>query len=172
MKTLLLASLFLLLFTLPATAGDREHPWDVLVIDKDPKGTNIRKSPAGEILKVLPFQKGGAPRRATLSEQSGGWFKVEAGGVMGWMHGSMLGTCASATEDGAPSLCKSPRNDSPVGVKVPAEAPVQLLDMREHWLHVRYVDAKGGKHDGWLPEQALAAAQREMDACAKTWAAR
>lgn len=172
MKPLLLASLFLLLFALPAAAGDVGHSWNVLVIDKDPKGTNVRQSPAGNVIKVIPLGNGGTPRQAQVSGQSGNWFKVEVGGVTGWMHGSVLGTCAAGTEDGAPALAKSPRNGSPVGAKIPAGAPVRLLGMHGPWLHVRYVDAKGGEHDGWLPEQALAMSENERDACVRAWASR
>jgi len=172
MKTLLPASLLLLLFALPAAAGDAGRSWNVLLTDKDPRGTNVRASPAGKVIKVIPFESGSTPRQVRVSGQSGSWFKVEAGGVTGWMHGSMLGTCAAGTEDGAPALAKSPRNDSPVGAKIPAGAPVRLLGMHGQWLHVRYADAKGGEHDGWLPEQALAMSEGEREACARAWASR
>ncbi|MFU2207541.1 hypothetical protein [Solidesulfovibrio sp. C21] len=172
MKTLLLASLLLLLFALPATAGDAGRRWNVLVIDKDPKGANVRESPAGKVIKAIPFGNGDTPRLVQLTGQAADWFNVEVDGAGGWMHGSMLGTCASATEDGAPSLSKGPHIDSPLGVKVPADAPVRLLGMYKEWLQVRYVDAKGKSHDGWLMEQALAISENELEHCARAWARR
>jgi len=113
MKTLLPASLLLLLFALPAAAGDAGRSWNVLLTDKDPRGTNVRASPAGKVIKVIPFESGSTPRQVRVSGQSGSWFKVEAGGVTGWMHGSMLGTCAAGTEDGSSRPGQEPSKRQP-----------------------------------------------------------
>lgn len=172
MKSALLAALFLILFTLPAVAGDVGRPFDVLLIDKDPRGANIRAAPAGDVIAVILRRQGAALRHVLVSGQSGNWFRVAVGGVTGWMHGSLLGTCAAGTEDGPSSLAASPRNDSPVGAKIPSGAPVRLLGLHGRWLQVRYVGANGAAHDGWLPEQGLAMSEGERKACARAWAGR
>lgn len=169
-RLLLLAALALLLPALPAKADGSGHTWDVLVVDKDPKGTNVRAAPSGQVIKVIAFTGNAGLRSVKISAQADGWFKVAVGGTVGWMHGSVLGTCAAATEDGAPALSQKPQNDSPANTRIPAGAPVSLLDMQNEWLKVRSVDAKGKSHDGWLPEQALAMSEAEREACAKAWA--
>lgn len=168
----LLAALALLLPLLPAGAGESGHPRDVLVVDKDPGGTNVRETPAGRVVRVIPFKGGNSPRLVRITGQAGGWFTVALGDTTGWVHGSVLGTCATATEDGAPALCRSPRNDSPCVDRLPAGAPVRVLDMHGAWLRVRFVDAKGESHDGWLSEQAVSMGENGQARCARAWAHR
>jgi SH3-like domain-containing protein len=144
----------------------------VLIIDKDPAGTNVRSAPSGKVLSVVPYQGRAGVRIVSLSEQASDWFRVEADGVGGWMHASVLGTCAAATEDGDPGLSKSPTNDSATSGRIAAGSPVKLLGVSGSWLKVRGVDAKGRTAEGWLPEQAQAASENELAACAKAWAAR
>lgn len=172
MKTSLLPAalaLALILPAIPVRAAGEGRTWNVLVVDKDPKGANLREAPSGKVITIIPFKKG--PRIVDVTGQAADWFKVETNGVSGWMHGSVLGTCASGTEDGDPSLSRSPRNDSPAaGPKFPAGTPVTLVGMEGTWLKVRYTDGKGRKQEGWLPEQALAGSENELEMCAKAWA--
>lgn len=169
---LLLTVLSVLLPALPAGAGATGRPWDVLIVDNDPKGTNVRDAPSGTVIATIPVTRDGAPRLVKITGQADGWFSVVVDGRLGWMHGSVLGTCASGTEDGDPDLSRGPRNDSLGGVTVPSGAPVHLLGMHERWLRVRYVDAHGTRHDGWLPEQAVAQSENEQAQCARAWARR
>lgn len=165
---LLLAALATALPVPPAEAAGEGLAWEALVVDKDPKGTNLRESPSGQVVKVIPMKKG--LRVVKIMGQAADWFNVEVDGVAGWMHGSVLGSCASATEDGDPSLSRSPRNDSPSVAKIASGAPVSVLGMEREWLKVRYVDAKGNRQEGWLPEQAVAMSEGELERCAKAWA--
>jgi hypothetical protein len=171
MKTvLLLAVLALLLPSLPAMAGDGGRSWNVLIVDKDVNGTNVRNSPGGQVIKVIPSQKGDRPRLVTITGQSQKWFNAEIGGVVGWIHGSVLGTCAEPTEDGDPSLAQRPSNDSPPVARIPAGAPVLLLGMQGGWLKVQFLDAHRDIIVGWLPEQSVAMGEGSLEDCARAWA--
>ncbi len=165
MKFLVLfAALALLLPAFPVQAQDFSAR--VLVVDKDPKGTNVRDTPSGKVVHVIPQAD---MRLATVSASRKGWFKVQADGASGWMHGSVLGICASGTEDGDPSLIKNPDNQSPPLLRIAQGSPVSLLALQGRWLKVRYVDAKGTKHDGWLPEQVFTLSENGMEECAAAW---
>lgn len=168
-KWLLLMVLGLLLPSLPARAGAGGRTWDVLVVDKDPKGTNVRDAPSGRVITVIPFDAGDGPRLVRVTGRSGPWFHVATDGTEGWMHGSVLGLCAVATEDGDPGLSID-TTGTPSGIRIPAGAPLGLLGMHKEWLRVRYLDAKGNAHDGWLPEQAVVMSENGREACAKAWA--
>ena len=169
----LMALMVLILPALPASAQDTLL--QVLVVDKDPKGTNLRDAPSGKVVRVIPFAGRNGVQlvqiRAGNGEESRGWFKVQADGVAGWMHGSVLGICADATEDGDPALIKTPDNQGLPLRRMPAGAPVGLLGSRDGWLKVRYVDPQGRAHDGWIPEHVAALSENGMEACARAWAA-
>jgi len=142
----------------------------VLIVDKDPKGTNVRDAPGGKVVKVVPFVSVESPRTVTVDGKSGEWFHVRADGEEGWMHRSVLGLCSGGTEDGDPSLAKGPSYDSGQGPFIPYGTPVGLLDMKNEWLKLEYVDARGDVVVGWLPEQAIVMSESDVEECAKAWA--
>lgn len=168
----LLPPLMALALLLPgplANAADRT--WTLLVVDKDPKGTNVRDAPSGNVIKVLPFKRN-TIRMVEASEETDGWFRVDAMGTDGWMHGSVLGICAEATEDGDPGLNRAPTWDSrPVAIIRPG-SPVRPIGMKDEWLKVRDPASRKGFSDGWLPEQALTAGEGAWEECARAWARR
>lgn len=150
MKPLLPLMALILLSSVPivhASGGAGDRIWNLLVVDKDIKGTNLRDAPSGKVVKVIPSQ-GNTPRMVHASEQTDGWFKVEAMGTEGWMHGSVLGTCAVPTEDGDPVLSKAPTYDAPPVASLPSFAPVQPTGFQDEWLKVHSPDAKAGLGDG------------------------
>jgi len=158
-------------FTVPVQsvqAQPHENSIKLLVIDKDPQGTNVRNAPSGKIVHVIAHGN----RRVVMIHGSSqrGWFKVVADGVSGWMHGSVLGTCAAPTEDGDPVLCDDPSVARPTLLRIPAYAPVRLLKRRGDWFKVRSVDAGGRQHDGWILEHVLTLSENELKECAATWA--
>ncbi len=171
MKPLLPLVALILLSSAPmvqASGDDSDRGWDLLIVDKDIKGTNLRDAPSGKILRTIPFQRN-TPRMVHASGEAEGWFKVDAMGSEGWMHGSVLGTCAVPTEDGDPVLSKGPAYDAPAVATLPSFAPVQPTGFQGEWLKVYYPDGKKASSDGWLPEQALAMSEGDWGQCAKVW---
>jgi hypothetical protein len=154
---------FLLLATLlvlptAAVAGDKTV-MQVKIIDKDPKGTNLRNAPSGKVVYTVPFKPKDELERDSVAirGKKGQWFEVELeGGKSGWMHSSVLGLRGGATEDGPCTLMQSPSEKAKAVITPGGDAVLQLLDYtteKEFWIKVRYTNAKGVKHDGWVPEQ-------------------
>ena len=131
----------------------------MLIIDKDPKGTNVRSEPSGKVLRTIPWPKNDAEREmraVAVTGQQGAWFSVRLNDdATGWMHQSVLGTCAGATEDGDPWLLEKPENDAKPTVQIKDGTPLALLAVKGSWASVSFTDAKGKKHTGWLPEQCM-----------------
>lgn len=153
---LLLAALLALPYT--AMAGDQPD-MIVKIIDKDPKGTNVRETPGGKVVYTVPFRPEDDPERESVAVRGkkDQWFAVTLeSGKYGWMHGSVLGLRSGATEDGPCTLKQGPSENAKVVIKPGEDAVLQLLDYTTEkglWIKVRYTDAKGVKHDGWVPEQ-------------------
>jgi SH3-like domain-containing protein len=150
-------TLFLLLFASASYAG--EGGIDMLVVDTDPKGTNVRESPGGKVAHVIPF--GGTSdeeiemRRVTVKETKGQWFRVRlADDATGWMHTSVLGSCASATEDGDPPLYEQMNDSGPEVARLKEGTKLRLLSLRQNWVKVETVGT-GEKKSGWMMGQAL-----------------
>lgn len=160
----LLTLLLVLFFAVPAHAEERGV--SLLVIDQDPKGTNVRDAPGGNVTRVIPFHgKTDAEielRRVAVLERNGQWFRVRLDdGSSGWMHASVLGSCASATEDGDPSMMAKPDDDSAIVATVKAQTFLRLLDVRfpddrGGWAKMEYTTASGKKRTGWMMEHTLA----------------
>lgn len=170
-KLFFLLGLVLALPALAAQAQD-QRSWELLVIDKDPNGTNLRDAPSGKVLKTIANPGDATLRLVSASGASKGWLKVEAEGQSGWMHSSVLGICSDATEDGEPRLHKGPKDDEGFGPRLAYGSPLTPLDMKGTWLKVRYVDAKGKTFEGWLPEQTLSLSEGGLESCAAAWAKR
>lgn len=157
MRTLITLTL-VLLFTLSAYA--EEIGIGMLVIDPDPKGTNVRETPGGAVVKVLP----GAPktdkeiemRVVRVMERNGQWFRVRlADKSTGWMHASVLGSCASPTEDGNSSVYVEPDDASARLATLPDGTRLRLLDVSGAWARMEYSTPAGTKQAGWIMQQAM-----------------
>ena len=152
----LLAALLVLPYA--ALAGD-QPVMTVKIIDKDPKGANVRDAPSGKVVYTVPLKPKDELERESVAirAKKGQWFEVELeSGKTGWMHGSVLGLRSAATEDGPCTLMQSPSEEARAVIKSGRDAVLQLLDYtteKGFWIKVRYTDAKGMKHDGWVPEQ-------------------
>lgn len=147
-----------LLFALPAFA--RETRLHMLITDTDPKGTNVRASPGGKVIRVIPY--GGTTdeevemRAVIVTGQDKSWFRVIlSDDSTGWMHGSVLGSCPAGTEDGDPHLYAVPDENSAEVAVITDSVPLALLAVQDNWAQVEYVDASGKKIRGWLMEQCL-----------------
>lgn len=154
----ILTMLLILFFVLPSYGAENNIP--MLVIDNDPRGTNVRETPGGKVVRVIPY--GGKTddaikmRRVTVLGRDGEWLRVRlADNAEGWMHRSVLGSCASATEDGDPPLYAKPDDNTPEIATVKNGTPLNLLDVRGGWVKVEYTGPGRKKIAGWLMEQAL-----------------
>lgn len=146
-------ALFYLLLALPAYG--QSYFFQAMIIDSDPKGTNVRDSPNGKVVRVIPHEWPEPELRlVVINGQEKDWFKVHLfDDYHGWMHRSVLGTCAVGTEDGDPYLKKEPREAAAIVARVKSGTPLDLLEVRDDWVKVSYADASGKKNEGWLEEQ-------------------
>ena len=73
------------------------------VIDRDPKGVNIRNAPSekGKVVGVMKFQNAEDEIGVDITSESNGWFRIKeyehfgvtrTRKIAGWVHGSRLGT--------------------------------------------------------------------------------
>lgn len=148
---------------LPSTVlAEKLH---MLIIDKDVQGTNVRESPAGPIVMTIPAltaqsDDAAIERRAVdVTGQKGDWFSVTcAENKKGWMHRSVLGSCASPTEDGIAHLYAEPRDGSKKLADVPDMTRLALLGVayrgHSNWAKVSCT-VDGRAYTGWIPEQCL-----------------
>lgn len=148
-------TLLALLLAAPALAADAASV-QMLVIDQDPKGTNVRDTPGGKIIQTIPYGDSDEildQRAVNVTGRKNDWFSVVLpDGKTGWMHKSVLGSCASATEDGDPWLQAKPE-DGPGLLQIKSDTPLQLVDVQGTWAKVSFKDAAGKTRTGWLPEQ-------------------
>ncbi len=162
--------IMVLLLSVNAYAGNIR----MLIVDKDINGTNVRDKPSGKIITTIPFVDPAAlsetieTRVVYVTGQKGDWFSVlynsnyegDANNEpyenqKGWMHKSVLGTCASATEDGDPYLHAEPDDSAATTVKVASGTRLTLEGVQGIWIKVRYPLPGGKGIVGWLPEQAI-----------------
>ena len=160
-----LAALLLVLgLAAPAFAGQPR----VLVVDPDRAGTNVRDAPSGKIVDVIPYAAPNSPdsvrerRVVTLLSNEGKWFKVAYSGGEGYVHRSMLGVCASGTEDGAPVLFKSPSPEAKRTVSIAAGTRARPLaffvdDRGNAWLNAEILEGPRKGATGWLHENCFLA---------------
>ena len=152
-----------LVFGLVLPAAAEEMAVQMKVIDPDPKGTNVRDKPSGKVIKVISngkTEKEIDMRGLTVLIQDKDWFKVRLyDDTEGWMHRSVLGACASATEDGDPYAHAKPTDDSK-SWKVPSETPLYLISGpvksgQSLWAEFRYTDSTGKKRTAWFVQQTF-----------------
>ena len=154
----LIIPLLLLLFASSAYA--QGGGIDMLVVDKDSKGTNVREAPDGKVTHVIPY--GGKTdaaiemRRVTVTGQDGQWFHVRlADKSTGWMHASVLGSCASSTEDGEPYMYAQPDDSSPTVARLKEGTRLRLLELGQAQGWYKVETASGAKKSGWMMRHTL-----------------
>ena len=162
MARVLVVLFIMMVSAIPAHA--EENVIRMLIVDPDPKGANVRDEPGGKIIRVIA-------RDAKTDEETEmravdvlygreAWFNVRlSDGTEGWMHRSVLGSCASGTEDGDPHLFADPdsfgpsreiREGTPLGFEF---GPVMASNTI--WAKMSYTDAAGKKMTGWVPRECL-----------------
>jgi len=159
---IIIACILTVLLAFPAFAADAGLR--VLVVDKDPKGTNVRESPSGKVIRVIPHTgKTDAEtemRAVTILSNQKDWFKVLLDdGTGGWMHKTVLGSCSSGTEDGAPHVYAEPTHESK-SFEMEADTPLFLLSGPVKadgtiWAEFSFSYAPGEKASGWFSQEVL-----------------
>ncbi len=171
-------SAVLLAFGAGSALAEGGTNFQLLITDKDPNGTNVCNSPGGEIIRTIPYvafdPEIGSTRivTAAATPSKDGWIKIielNYEPFEGWMHTSVLGTCAEPTEDGVPNLYQGPNEDKPLGQIEPFQT-VRPLDMSGAWLKVGFTDKKGKKVEGWIFETVASAGGPLAFGCAEEWA--
>ena len=138
----------------PKTKADRTCDIGAFVIDKDPKGLNVRNIPSSKGSKILGQIPTGEPVELKLVESKSGWFRIASASGMdedtkmpqsGWVYGKLLGTgVRNYGPTSTHHIHKERDTKSPV-VADPKEGPVKLKDCKGKWLMVEF----NGK-TGWL----------------------
>jgi hypothetical protein len=136
------------------------------VIDEDPNGINVHKTPGGKIIFTIPNNQrdGGLRNYIYLFNKEGPWFYVKLqNGIYGWMHSSVLGLRTSSINGDPCPLQRSPRDNSPVLVWPETDAILQILDLYyvqypeservefPVWVKLSYIGRQRGKTVGWMP---------------------
>lgn len=141
---------------------------ELLVIDPDKNGTNIRELPKGKVIAKIPYVKASDERARELrsvkiiKQAQDGWFIVgfgKDGEKLGYMHKSVLGSCAGGTEDGEAGLF----DDNGEVIARIGGTLVHLEGMAEREIHevksvmykVSLKDKKGKKLVGWIYPEVL-----------------
>ncbi|MDL2316966.1 NlpC/P60 family protein [Desulfovibrio sp. OttesenSCG-928-A18] len=138
----------------------------ILVIDPDPKGSNVREKPGGTITKVIPHEDQGeaarSMRRVTVLAQEKDWFQLRLGdGTYGWMHRKVLGARIGPGGDFA--LRTTPQDSAPILVTPKPGTLLKLLELYGDWVKMEYADSGGAKSVGWIKIESLASGPKAED---------
>lgn len=159
-----------LLLAAPAAAGDlfdEAVGIHMMVIDRDHQGTNVRETPGGKVVRTLPYPSSKEDvdaieaRELKVTAQQGQWYQVILrDDSRGWMHASVLGSIACATEDGNPSMRRNPGDDRGY-FRIPDGTLLQLerieIKNGQVWAKMKFVNASGKTVSGWMYDQVLSA---------------
>ena len=145
----------LVLSLLVSTSAEAsEADLELLIMDSNPKGANVRAAPEnGKIIRTIPLNPPNrAFRKVRVTEQKGRWFAVELpDGTKGWMHDSTLGSVSRENV----VLKTEPRRDAAEVIKIPDGKHLALSAVQGNWAKVTYTDEKKAKHTGWLAQAQL-----------------
>jgi len=161
-----------LLFASVGMASDEnvQDSFPLLISDPDPAGTNLRQTPGGRIIAVIPSEPDGKMRQVRAIESRNGWFHVlakEQAPVEGWMHGSVLAVCAYPTEDGNAALyAEAGESEEPL-CRVSPTTPMRPLERKGGWLKVRYTSDSGKTTDAWMLVYVANGSPLELEECAR-----
>jgi uncharacterized protein YgiM (DUF1202 family) len=128
---------------------------EAYVIDKDPKGLNVRETPGtgGRVVAVIPLDEDGTIVHLVAAD-SKGWVRIDraetVGGQVvfdrkGWVSGNMLGTETRGYGTKGVKLYGSAARGAKVLGTVPPETEVKVSGCEAGKVQVRY-----GNLTGWL----------------------
>ena len=135
------------------------------VIDKDPKGLNVRDSPdkSGELIGVIPFDKEGTIVHIVSDSATGGygWVQIDKAETLlekivfnsnGWVSGNMLAISTRGYDTKGVKLYDGGGKKGPVLTVIPPETELKILGCDGKRVHVKYKDTYG-----WLEPDAQCA---------------
>lgn len=129
------------------------------IVDPDPKGTNVRESPGGKVIKVLQRD---ANWMIDLCEAWNGWFRIspEIDSAEDdaidlktdncWVHGSLVASSTRNYDNQTLKFYAKPDSKSAVTFTVSDEVQVTFVDVTNEWAKVCYTDKNGKKLIGWI----------------------
>ena len=134
---------------------------DVSLNDPDDSGTNIRKSPGGEVVLKLKVTDDNPGFILTLTEAQNGWFKIKSpiDGIEneikipngeGWIHGSVVSVGTRNYGGQELELLDQPINGKVVGVIKEEAYGLRIKDICGKWTKVEYKGVTGWIENEWL----------------------
>jgi len=139
--------------TLPNSPANVQQTCQIsaYVVDKDPKGLNVRSGPGNsyKIIGNLPTNTAGVI--VDLKASQGHWVqltkaespeKVEFQGT-GWVYSQLLGTSTRGYGSGGVSVYTSANPQSSAVGRIPAATSVKLLGCDRSWAFVEYEKIRG-----------------------------
>ncbi len=125
---------------------------EAYVIDRDPKGLNVRDAPGvqGRVVAVIPLDVDGTVVRL-LASSPNGWVQIThaetIGGAVvfdrkGWVSGNMLGTGTRGYGTKGVKLYAAARKGGAVGT-IPSEDEARIAGCSGDWVRVKYKNLTG-----------------------------
>ncbi|EDN69294.1 conserved hypothetical protein [Beggiatoa sp. PS] len=153
---------------LVASASTHRCNAEAYIIDKDPKGLNVRDVPSGkgQIVSRIPYRVDGTT--VHIIDAKKGWFKIDGwqefnlsakfnDDTEAWIYGKLLGLDIVG---GGVTLYTQPSTQSSIKGKISPEVyenVKKLLDCQDGWLRVDVKLKNGKRLRGWLaPEEQCA----------------
>ena len=130
------------------------------IIDKDPKGLNVRSKPNGKAKKLgaIPFDKDGT--MVTIIASAGNWVKIESAWNMeektvfsksGWVYAPLLAisTAKRSSETKFVKAYERPSTGNDVIAELPFFKEYKLAGCFEGWMKIT-IPNKDGSKIGWI----------------------
>ena len=144
----------------------------VPIINKDPKGINVRAAPMKNIISRIPYNDYKPFTRVHIIEANKGWLKINewSDGTVtakfkgdAWIYGGLVATSKEVYDKPA---CKNCQNLPTVIGKLVEAEPVKIVNCNEQgWLLAEGKSINGQNITGWLPpyyESPTLSTQRVM----------
>ena len=127
------------------------------VIDKDPKGLNIRSNPMKDIISKIPYNDYTATTTVHIIDAKQGWLKIDewSDGLVtatltgeAWIYGGLVATARTVYDKPVCQNCDNPKKIA----QLREDTKVKILNCNEYgWLFAQGTSIDGEKVEGWLP---------------------
>jgi hypothetical protein len=167
MKKKLKLSFFLLIFAQVAFSQLEDqcsiNRLNVCLNDPDTTGTNMRKSPGGEIITSIKNDPSPMVELFIMfqvCEMEGDWLKVKTVNysqeLSGWIHNTVIGANLAVYSELEPIIIYSRgRISSEVVDKVFSEQTITILESSGNFSKIKYKSSKGKVKTGWVKNNYL-----------------